>query len=262
MTVEPTKPSTARMYDYFLGGYHNFAIDRQAAEQITALYPDAALAARTNRAFLRRAVTFLLEQGIDQFLDIGSGIPTVGNVHEIAAGIQPDARVIYVDIDPVAVTYSQTILEGNRNVIAMDGDARVPAELLANAQMRDLIDFQRPLAILMVALLHFVPNDAEAQQVVKVLTAGVPSGSYLVISHVTNEHLSPEVIKESEAVYARSTTPSKLRSHTQIAALFDGLELVEPGLVLVPLWRPDEADDLFMDMPEQSMFFAGVGRKP
>jgi hypothetical protein len=250
------------MYDYFLGGYHNFAIDRQAADQITALYPDAALAARTNRSFLRRAVTFLLAQGIDQFLDIGSGIPTVGNVHEIVAGLRPDARVIYVDIDPVAVTYSQTILEGNRNVSAIHGDVRAPAELLRNAEVRRLIDFQRPLAILMVALLHFVPTDTEAQQVVKALTAGVSSGSYLVISHVTNEYLSPEVIAESEAVYARSTTPSKLRSRAQIAALFDGLELVEPGLVLVPQWRPDEADDLFMDMPEQSMFFAGVGRKP
>lgn len=262
MTFEPSKPSTARMYDYFLGGYHNFAIDRQAAEQITALYPNAALAARTNRSFLRRAVTFLLEQGIEQFLDIGSGIPTVGNVHEIVAGIQPEARVIYVDIDPVTVTYSQTILEGNHNVIAIHGDVRAPAELLEHAEVRGMLDFQRPVAILMVALLHFVPTDAEAQQIVQVLTTGIPNGSYLVISHVTNEYLSPEVIAESEAVYARSTTPSKLRSRSQIAALFDGLELVEPGLVLVPLWRPNEADDLFMDMPEQSMFFAGVGRKP
>jgi SAM-dependent methyltransferase len=262
MTLEPDKPSTARMYDYLLGGYHNFAIDRRAAEQIVALYPDAALAAQTNRAFLRRAVTFLLEQGIDQFLDIGSGIPTAGNVHEIVHRIRPDARVIYVDIDPVAVTYSQTILQGSQNVAAIDGDVREPDELLAHAEVRSMIDFQRPVAILMVALLHFVPADAEAQRVVQALAAAVPVGSYLVISHVTNEYLSQEVIAESEAVYARSTTPSKLRSRAQIAALFEGLEFVEPGLVLVPLWRPNEADDLFLDTPEQSMFFAGVGRKP
>ena len=262
MTLEPDKHSTARRYDYFLGGYHNFAIDRRAAEQIKALYPDAALAAQTNRAFLRRAVTFLLEQGIDQFLDIGSGIPTVGNVHEIVHRINPQARVIYVDIDPVAVTYSQTILQGSHNVVAIHGDVREPDELLANAEVRSMIDFQRPVAILMVALLNFVPADAEAQRVVQALVAAIPAGSYLVISHVTNEYLSQEVIAESEAVYARSTTPSKLRSRAQIAALFEGLEFVEPGLVLVPLWRPNEGDDLFFDTPEQSMFFAGVGRKP
>jgi len=262
MSFEPDKPSPARMYDYFLGGYHNFAIDRQAAEQIIALYPGAPLAARTNRAFLRRAVAFLLAQGIGQFLDIGSGIPTAGNVHEIVHRVDPEARVIYVDIDPVAVAYSQTILKGTPNVAAIHGDVRRPDDLLAQAEVRSTIDFRRPVAILTAAMLQFVPSDGEAQHALLTLLAAVPSGSYLVLSHVTNEYLPQQVRDEGEAVYARSTNPGKLRSRDQIAALFEGLDMVEPGLVLVPLWRPEGPDDLLLNAPEQSMFFAGVGRKP
>lgn len=262
MSLEVERPSPARMYDYFLGGHHNFAVDRQAAEQILALYPDAKQAARTNRAFMRRALTYLLDQGVEQFLDIGSGIPTVGNVHEITERINPAARVVYVDIDPIAVTYSQSILQGNRRAIALLGDARKPDELLAHPELRGLLDFQRPIAILMVALLHFVPDDAEAQNVVRRLTAALPPGGYVVLSHVTNEFIPPKVGAESEAVYARSTTPSRLRSRAQIAALFEGLDLVDPGMTLAPLWRPEEPEDLLADAPQQSMFFAGVGRRP
>ncbi len=261
MAAEPDKPSPARMYDYFLGGYHNFAIDRQAAEQIIALYPDASLAARTNRAFLRRAVTFLAQQGVDQFLDLGSGIPTAGHVHEVAQRIHSDTRVVYVDIDPVAVAFSQNILQETPSVVAIAGDVRMPDEVLNHSEVQRVIDFGRPLAILMVALLQFVPNDGEAQRVVEQLLASAPVGSYLALSHVTNEYLPAEVREQSEAIYARSTNPSKLRSQAQIARLFAGLDLVEPGIVLVPQWRPGASDDLFLDAPERSMFFAGVGRK-
>jgi hypothetical protein len=261
MSLDMDRPNPARMYDYFLDGTHNFEADRQAGERIIAMYPDAKLSTQANRAFLRRAVTFLCEQGITQFLDIGSGIPTVGNVHEIAQALCPEARVVYVDVDPVAVAYGQHLLEGTGNTITIEGDIRQPDEILEHADVRRLIDFTQPVAVLMVALLHFVPNDNEARQVAQQIYSALPAGSYAVISHVTHEYLTPEVRAKSEAVYARSTNPSKLRSRDEIAELFGRLELIEPGLVFVPLWRPDGASDALIDRPEAAMFLGGVGRK-
>jgi SAM-dependent methyltransferase len=261
MTSESDRPNPARMYDYYLGGHHNFGVDRQAAERIIALYPSAKLSAQANRAFLRRAVKFVCDQGVTQFLDIGSGIPTAGNVHEIAQRARADARVAYVDIDPIAVAYGQHLLQGIPNAISIEGDIREPDEILDHAGVRRLLDFSRPLAVLMVAVLSFVTNDAEAQQIVQLLRTAIPAGSYMIISHVTNEYLTPEVSAQSEAVYARSTNPSKLRSRAQIAELFAGLELLDPGLVLVPLWRPDGDKDVLLSRPEESMFLGGVGCK-
>lgn len=261
MTNDLNKPNPARMYDYFLGGDHNFPSDRAAAEQIIAMYPHAALTARANRAFLRRAVTFLAEQGIDQFLDIGSGIPTANNVHEVAQRINPNARVVYVDVDPVAVVYGQSILQRSANVVTIEGDVRHPDEILSHSETRRLIDFNRPVAVLLVAMLQFVTLEGEAQRAVRQLWEPMPLGSYLVISHATKEYVSPDVIVQGEAIYARSTNPGKLRSREQISRFFQGLTLCEPGLVLVPLWRPDGSDDLLLNNPEQSMFLAGVAQK-
>ena len=255
------KPSPARMYDYFLGGFHNFEIDRQAAQAAIAANPDTPLFMRANRAFLRRAVTFLVEQGIDQFLDIGSGIPTVGNVHEVAGALNPAARVVYVDVDPVAVRHSQALLQGNPNVVVIQADARQPEQILNHPEARRLLDFAQPMAVLLMAVLHFVLDDAEAFRLVRVLRDAMAPGSYLSLSHITIEDQPPELVERFQQIYARSTTPGKGRSRADIAAFFEGLALVDPGLVYVPLWRPDVSVDPFFDNPARSLIFAGVGRK-
>ncbi len=255
------KPSPARMYDYLLGGYHNFAIDRMAAEQMIALNPDAPLIMQAYRAFLRRAVKFLVAQGIDQFLDLGSVVPTVGSSHEVAQEFNPAARVVYVDIDPDTVRHSEAILEGSPNTAAVQADVRRPDQLLRHPNVSRLLDFSRPVAVLL-QLLHFVTDDEEAYQLVRVLRETMAPGSYMAISHGTYENAPREVVERLEGLYARSTTPVKLRSRVEIEAFFDGLELVEPGLIYGPLWRPEGPDDIFLDQPERSANFSGVGRKP
>jgi hypothetical protein len=250
------------MYDYFLGGYHNFEIDRRAAAQVLEVLPDTPLIMRANRAFLRRAVSFLSNQGIDQFLDIGSGIPTVGSVHEIVQRINPATRVVYVDIDPIAVIHSEAILKDVPNTAVIQADARQPAQLLAHTEVQRLIDFSRPVAVLLVALLHFITDDDEAMHLVRAFREILPSGGYLAISHGTSENVSNAAIQAGAKVYARSTNPVVARSRAQIAAFFEGFELVEPGLVYVPLWSPEGPEDLFIDEPERSVNIVGVGRKP
>lgn len=242
------KPNVARMYDYFLGGYHNFAADRATAEQVRAIYPDASL----------------VVQAVDQFLDIGSGIPTVGNVHEVAHRANPAARIVYVDSDPVAVIHSQTMLEGNPNVGAIEADARRPEDILNHPTVRRLLDFGKPLAVLLVALLHFITDDDEAYGVVRVLRDALTSGSYIAISHAIDatENAPRTVIAQSEKLYARSSNPGKTCSRAQIEQFFTGLELVEPGLVYTPRWRPEGPRDVFLDQPGRSVVLAGVGRKP
>ena len=250
------------MYDYFLGGFHNFDIDRKAAQQALAIYPDFSLVMRAGRAFIRRAVQFLTTQGIEQFLDIGSGIPTVGSVHEVSQQVNPAARVVYVDTDPIAVAHSRAILQGNRQAAIVQCDARQPEQILADPVVRGLLDFERPVAILLVFLLHFVTDDDEAYQVVRVLRDALAPGSYIVISHGSYEGITREISEQLARLYSRTTDPVSIRSRAQIHRFFDGLELVEPGLVYIPLWRPDSPDDLLVDEPERSIAFAGVGRKP
>ncbi len=190
---ELDRPNAARIYDYLLGGDQNFTADRAAAEHVLDNYPDAALAARANRAFLRRAVAVLAGQGIDQFLDIGSGLPTVGNVHEVARRVNPRARVVYVDNDPVAVRYSRELLaeegEGARGVAAIEADLRDPAAILDHPETRRLLDLRRPLGLLLVAVLHFVPDDAEARRALCAFREIIAPGSYVVISHATLDGL-------------------------------------------------------------------------
>ncbi len=255
-------PSVARMYDYWLGGFHHFAVDRQTAEELTALYPALPQVARANRAALRRVVTFLAEQGIDQFLDIGSGIPTVGNVHEVAQRITPAARVVYVDNDPVAVEHSRAILADNPLATVVEADARLPEELLAHPEVQRMLDFRQPVAVLVLALLHFIPDDAEAERVVRALRDALAPGSYLAISHATHGHLPGEMTARVEQLYTRFTAGGKYRTPAAIARFFDGLTLIEPGLVYAPLWRPETPDDPFLDRPEESVNLVGVGRVP
>ena len=261
---ELDRPNVARIYDYFLGGDQNFTADRAAAEHVLDNYPDAALAACANRAFLRRAVAFLASQGIDQFLDVGSGLPTVGNVHEVARGINPTARVVYVDNDPVAVRYSRELLaeegEGARGVAAIEADLRDLAAMLSHPDTRRLLDLRRPLGLLLVAVLHFIPDDEEARRAVRAVREALAPGSYVVLSHATLDGLPADVIARFEAIYRRSSSPTIARPRARIEALFEGLDVVEPGIVLTPLWRPDAARDPLADEPGRAAVLAGVGR--
>jgi len=259
--VALSTPNAARMYDYFLGGYHNFAVDRQAAERASAIYPEFPLVMRTNRAFLRRAVRFLVAQGIDQFLDFGSGIPTVGNVHEVAQDEQAAARVVYVDADPVAVAHSRAILQGNPHTAVLHADVREPEAILRRPEVQRLLDFGRPLGVLLVFLLHFVVDDAQASGLVRVLRDAMPPGSYLVLSHGTVEGIPPAIATQLQRVYAGTDTPVRVRTHAEILQFFAGLEVMTPGLVYCPLWRPESDHDVLLDHPERSLGFAAVGRK-
>jgi hypothetical protein len=255
------RPSNARVYDYFLGGYHNFAIDRQAAERILAVEPDFALILRANRAFLRRAVLFALDAGIRQFLDLGAGIPTVGSVHEVARTTDSDTRVVYIDVDPIATALSQDILAGNAHAVAIQADAMRPDQVLHHPDLQGLLDLGQPVAVLMVAFLHLVDNDDEALRVVHHFRDAIAGGSYLALTHAT-DIFSPERSARTATVFNRATSQVTLRSREQMLRFFDGFELVEPGVVPTPSWRPDSTDDLFVNEPERAQAFAGVGRKP
>jgi SAM-dependent methyltransferase len=263
-TPDAAKPATAaRIYDYLLGGTHNFPADRAAAEMLIQGTPGLPAIARANRAFLRRAVRLLADAGIRQFLDIGSGIPTAGNVHEVAE-LVPDARVVYVDIDPMAVAESLDILEGNDRATAIRADLRDVDAILDHPELKRLIDFDQPAALLLVSMLHFV--DDAAYPAVARLVGVLGPGSYLVISHGTIPEEGPIAGDPdgARAVYRTNTaTPLNTRSHHEITQFFAGLDLVEPGLVYVPVWRPAAGDPTdFADNPAMAGVLGGVGVKP
>jgi len=263
--VEPylgmDRASPSRMYDYFLGGSHNFAVDRELAEQVLAVYPDIALLARANRAFLRRAVRFLLDQGIDQFLDIGSGIPTAGNVHNIVHQRNPAGRVVYVDIDPIAVHLSLDLLKDDPTATAIQADAREPEAILAHPDVCRLLDLGQPVGVLLLACVPFIADDAEVFTLVRTLRQAVAPGSYFVFSHLSYEGAPAETIAQSERLYAGTTNPVTSRSRARLEPLFEDLEVVAPGVVHVPLWHPESPNDLFLEEPSRSVNLVGVGRK-
>jgi hypothetical protein len=257
--IDEERPSSARVYDYYLGGAHNFAVDRQLAERMIAAYPEVPYTARENRAFLRRSVEFLVDAGVRQFLDIGSGIPTVGHVHEIAQTKAPESRVVFVDVDPVAVEHSRLILAGNDRTAVVEQDVRRPEQILDAPQVRDLFDLDQPVAVLMVALFHFISDADDPAGLVSRLATRLASGSYVAISHLTGDALD-ETAGGLE-IYRRGGIDITMRSRPQFEALFGGLELVDPGVVWVPQWHPDWPADVG-DAPETSSFYAGVARKP
>ncbi|HEV2781725.1 MAG TPA: SAM-dependent methyltransferase [Actinophytocola sp.] len=258
--IDLERPNAARIYDYYLGGACNFEHDRDFAQKFLALMPDAELAARRNRAFLRRAVRFCVNAGIRQFLDLGSGIPTVGNVHEIAQEMAPESRIVYVDNEPVAVAHSELILEGNENAAIVQADLCDPDTILNSESTRRLLNFDEPMALLIVSVLHFVPDSAGPRAAIARYLDAMASGSYLVLSHGTS-HGRDRPPREAAAGYERTTTPGVDRGRQEILSLMAGTELVEPGLVWTPQWRPDNPEDAH-DHPERSLVLAGVGRKP
>jgi hypothetical protein len=259
--VDTQRANVARVYDYLLGGTHNFGVDRDHARTLTAIEPEMPDVARANRAFLGRAVRFLADAGVRQFLDIGSGVPTAGNVHEVARDVAPEARVVYVDTDPVAIAHSKSILAGDDRATIIEADLREPETILCHPEIDQLIDFDQPVGLLLVSVLPFIRDEENPGDLVKTLTRPLVSGSYLTISHATSDHRPASAVEAVRKLYARATASANLRGHAEIRGFFDGFDLIEPGLVFVPLWRPDRPAP-FIDRPERSLNYAGVGRKP
>ncbi|WP_338784705.1 SAM-dependent methyltransferase [Streptomyces sp. DG1A-41] len=259
-SIDISVPSVSRMYDYYLGGSHNFEVDREAARRAMEFMPGLPKIMQANRAFMRRAVRYAAEQGISQFLDIGSGIPTFGNVHEVAQAARPGARVVYVDHDPVAVAHSQAVLQCNDDADIVAADLRKPQEILRSPEVERLIDLNQPVALLLVAILHFVEDEDDPYGAVAELGEALAPGSLLVLTHASYEGipLPPERAGGAVNVYQDIRNPLIMRSREEIARFFKGYDMVEPGLVAMPRWRPDTAPE--DEDPYAFSGFAGVGR--
>lgn len=261
-SVDVSVPSAARVYDYVLGGAHNFAVDRLMGDKIERDLPHVRSGARINRAFLARAVRFMVDQGVRQFLDIGSGIPTVANVHEVAQEQDPECRVVYVDRDPVAVAHSELILAGNDRTGVLQADMRDPDSILNSGEVRRLLDFDEPIGLLMLFMLHWVPTEADPWGLMKHYREALPSGSYLAITHLADDHEN-EAIRVATAMMNQAGGDQVVeRSRDEIAAFFGDFELVEPGLVTFAEWRPSGPGDISSDPAMNRIAYAGIGRKP
>ena len=237
--INPDTPNVARIYDYFLGGKDNFAVDRAAAAKIVEAAPHVVQRARENRAFLGRAVQFAAGEGIRQFVDIGTGLPTQENVHEGARRDAPDARVAYVDLDPIVVTHARAILATDPRTIAVQADLREPEMVLREVTEGGFIDFERPVAILMVAVLHFLADTAAVKRVLATYREVMAPGSYLIITHATSGDMSAGNLDKALQTYATTSAGGiTLRSTEEVTDFFNGLELAEPGIVPVAYWRP------------------------
>jgi S-adenosyl methyltransferase len=258
--VDLAHASVARVYDYYLGGSHNFESDRAFAEKALTAYPEMRNISRENRAVLRRMVRYLCEEGIDQFLDLGSGIPTQGNVHEVAQGVNPAAQVVYVDRDEVAVVHSRHLLEGNERATAVLADVRDVPRVLELARLAGL-DLDRPVAVLAVALFHFFTDADRPAELTARYLAALPPGSHLALSH--GSRTGPSAFDALADVYGDDDSPNvvRLRTPEEILEIFGDLELVPPGLVPSPRWRPDPSIDEEVEIPDDYPVHAGVGRR-
>ena len=263
LPFDTSSPNVARIYNALLGGKDNFSADRAAADRILQIEPRAAVAARQNRDFLRRAVRYLVgEAGIRQFLDIGSGLPTADNVHEIAQSIAPESRIVYVDNDPIVLTHARALLTSSSEGACayVDADFRDPGRIITQAAAT--LNFDDPVAVLLIAIMHFIPDEAAPHEVTRRLMDALPPGSFLVITHVTADHaVYASEPDEVDAVYADTTsggmTPRTIDDFTKF---FAGLELVAPGVTDVTRWRPPVQGA--GNHPEEAVFYGAVGRKP
>lgn len=240
-SIDLARPSVARMYDYYLGGSHNFEVDRVAARKVLDAWPDLPVILRANRAFMRRAVRHAAALGIVQFLDIGSGIPTFGNVHEVARAASPEARVVYVDHDPVAVAHGQALAADDERTAVVQADMREPRDVLEAPEVVALLDLEQPVALMMVALLHFVEDKDEPGKIVAWYRDALAPGSCLIVTHATYDGRLEES-DEAEEVYKRMGNPLTMRPYSEVAAFFDGFRIVDPGLVFLDQWRPESTD--------------------
>ena len=257
MTIDASVPNVARMYDYYLGGYHNFAADREAAEKILAIFPDTPAAARTNRRFLQRAVRHLAGAGVRQFLDIGTGLPTAENTHQVAQQFAPESRIVYVDNDPLVLAHARSLLTSSPEgtTCYIDADLREPDRILAEA--RASLDFGEPIALLLLGVLGHLADYEQARGIVRRLLDGLPPGSYLVQCDGTTTDAS--YVKALADYRETIGVPYTPRAHEQIVAYFAGLELLEPGVVPIHQWRPEPG---LVGVPAAVDESGGVGRKP
>jgi hypothetical protein len=258
--VDPNRPSGSRIYDYFLGGTHNFAADRAVADRAIELVPELPKIMKANRAFLHRVVRHAVADGVTQFLDLGSGIPTEGNVHDVALAADPQARVVYVDRDPTAVLHASDLLAGIPSAATVHADLLDPQALHADPQVRALLDFDKPVCILMIAVLHFVPGGPALDAALAHYRSVAAPGSYLAVTHATNS-ARPEELDRITDLYNRTGTPLVIRNRDQLATVFEGWQLVPPGIVYGPEWRPDPAEPPVAD-PASYITLAGVAVKP
>jgi hypothetical protein len=256
-------PSAARVYDYSLGGSHSFKIDRDFAQQVFQFVPWVPNINRLNRSFLWRVVRYYLDQGIRQFLDLGSGIPTVGNVHEVAQQAVPDARVVYVDYEPLAYQHASTLLADNPHATIIHADIRDSDAVLGHPDTRTMLDFSQPIGLLMVGVLLFIGPDDHPADLVTTYRRQLASGSFLAISHLCDEHAPPEQQAQVAAAveaYKHANEQLYVRTHHEISSWFHGMELIEPGVVFLPDWRPEslaESNDI-----ARPLGYGGVARQP
>ncbi|MFE9426565.1 SAM-dependent methyltransferase [Kitasatospora sp. NPDC006697] len=259
--LQTDRPHPARMYDYYLGGKDHFPADRAAADRAEQGWPNVRVATRENRRFLGRAVrTLVQDYGVRQFLDVGTGIPTAGNTHEVAQSIDPQARVVYVDNDPIVLAHARALLvsstEGRTRYI--DADLRRPEAILGAPELSEVLDLSQPVALMLVAILHFVPDSEDPYGTVRKLTAALPAGSFLAMTHLTGD-LDPVETGRLVESYRTSGVPLAARSRDEFAAFFDGMELVEPGIEIVSRWRPEQPADRLPD-PVHVSVYGGIGR--
>nr|WP_203768565.1 SAM-dependent methyltransferase [Actinoplanes nipponensis] len=261
--MDPTVAHPARRYNYWLGGKDHFAADRASGDLLAARFPTARTAARENRDFLRRTVSHLAGAGIRQFLDIGTGLPVPDNTHQIAQRVAPESRVLYVDNDPIVMTHARALTVGTARGRTgyLEADLRDPAAILGHPELAAVLELDRPVALLLVAVLHFLHDDAQAEAVVRQLLDALPAGSCLVASNLTLDYAPPEQIAAHEDLLARGHTDARARSAAQFGRFFDGLELVAPGIVAVSDWRPDRPAEQ-RPAPADVAINGAVGRKP
>jgi S-adenosyl methyltransferase len=258
--VDPATPSVARMYDYYLGGNSNFAADREAARRVLGAAPDVPLAALENREFLRRVVPFLVhEHGVSQFVDIGPGLPTQGNVHQLARQHDPAAQVAYIDNDATVLAHGKALLHHVPGVGIIPGDLREPERILSRPELIGLIDFSHPVALFMTLVLHFVPPGDDPYGAVATLKNALSPGSFLVLSHVTGDDRDPGTLTEVDDAYSNASAPMIMRTREQVTDFFDGLSLVEPGIVFLSQWRPTGE---YFAQGGTKWAYCGVGKKP
>jgi S-adenosyl methyltransferase len=256
----PDIPSAARVYDYLLGGKDNYPVDREVARSMMAKLPNVRTAVQWNRAFLQRVVKYLVgEVGIAQIIDIGAGLPSVGNTHEVAFSVNRDARVVYVDHDPVVLAHGRDMLQGIRSAVIIEHDLLEPESILADPELVKRIDFAQPVALMLLSILHFVPDEADPAGLIARLHAPFPSGSHVAVSHATSDAIA--AVNDAERDFDRATEQAHIRTRAEVRNLVAGLEPVPPGLVWLPEWRPDPDTDMPLNVAE-SYYCAIVARKP
>ena len=264
--VDPTVPSPARLYDYYLGGRHNFPADRAAAKRILTALPDLRDACWANRSFHQRAARWLAAEGIRQFIDIGSGLPTAGNTHEIVQAVAADARVVYVDNDPMVAIFSAELLRGSTTATVVTADLRDPASVLGDPDLRALIHPDEPTGLLMTAVMQFVAPSSDPWGIVERYLEALPPGSYLALSHGTSDRLPPSRVQIGVDEYTRTTESIYVRPRAEVQRFFDHLEMVPPypgapsGLCYVGEWGAEEPE--LADSDGSRMIYCGVGRHP